>query len=114
MYALATATVSILRGTTENAWGDTVDDLDNSETVVASGIPVQLSVSQARSFDPSTQQIRVIFTAGCAIQSDIDVRPNDRLRDDDTGAVYTVEAVSPQAGPGFVGDQNLALRQVAP
>jgi hypothetical protein len=114
MYALATATVSILRGTTENAWGDVVDDLDNSETVVASGIPVQLAISQARPYDPSTQQIRVINTASCAIQSDIDVRTTDRLRDDVTGAVYSVESVTAQPGPGFVGDLNLALRQVAP
>ena len=111
MYALASTTCSILRGTTTNGWGDVIDDPD--ATVIASGVSVCLDVTNTNAFDPTTQQIRTIRSIHGAIQSDIDITANDRLRDDATGVIYIVESVTDTLGPGFVGDLEMVLKQVA-
>jgi hypothetical protein len=111
MYALASTTASILRGTTTNAWGDEVDD--PNAAVIATGVPVCLDVTNTNAFDPTTQQIRTIRSIHGSIQSDTDVRETDRLRDDASGVIYIVESVTDTLGPGFVGDLELVLKQVA-
>lgn len=111
MYALASHLVSILRGTTTNAWGDEIDD-PNGAQVVATGVPISLAVTNTTASDPTSQQIRVIRSITGAMQSDTDVRETDRLRDDATGAVYIVESVTQPLGPGFVGDLDLVLAKV--
>lgn len=111
MYALASALVSVLRGTTTNQWGDQVDD--PTATPVASGIPACIEVTNTSAFDPGTQQIRTIRTISGSIQSDTDVRETDRLRDDASGAVYIVESVTQRGGPGFTADLELVLKQVS-
>lgn len=110
MYALASTTCSILRGTTTNAWGDQIDD--PNPTVIATGVPVGLDVSNTQAFDPTTQQIRTIRTISGSIQSDIDITENDRLRDDTTGVIYIVESATYDLSPGFVADTELVLKQV--
>ena len=110
MYALASTTVSILRGTTTNQWGDQVDDPNAS--AVATGVPVDITVINTNAFDPTSQQIRTIRTISGAIQSDTDIKETDRLRDDATGVVYIVESVTQRMDPGFVGDLELVLKQV--
>lgn len=111
MYALASTTCSILRGTTTNEWGDVIDDPNGQ--VVATGVPVSLSITNTTASDPATQQIRTIRSLTGAIQSDTDIHETDRLRDDTTGVVYAVESVTTPLGPGFRGDLELVLRQVA-
>lgn len=111
MYALASNLVSILRGTTTNQWGDQIDDPNAAE--IAVGIPACIEVTNTNAFDPATQQIRTIRTISGSIQSDIDVRETDRLRDDTTGVVWIVEQVTQRGGPGFVGDLDLVLKQVS-
>lgn len=110
MYALASTTCSILRGTTTNAWGDQIDD--PNAAVVATGVPVALDVTNTQVFDPTTQQLRVIRSIRGAIQSDTDIRDTDRLRDDTSGIVYMIESVTDTLGPGYLGDLELVLKQV--
>lgn len=112
MYALASTTCSVIRGTTTNAWGDQVDDVINA-TVIATGVPVSLAVTNTNTSDPTTQQIRIVRSISGAIQSDTDIRETDRLRDDATGAIYIVESVTQPLGPGFTGDLDLVLKQVS-
>jgi hypothetical protein len=111
MYALASTTCSVLRGTTTNQWGDVVDDPNGS--TVATGIPVAITVTSTRPYDATTQQIRTIRTISGSIQSDTDIRETDRLRDDTTGVVYAVESVTQHMGPGFTADLELVLTQVS-
>ena len=111
MYGLASTTVSIYRGTTTNAYGDEVDDIDNA-VCVASGIPADLFVTVARPYDPTTQQIRVIQSVRGSIGSDTDLVESDQIVDDNTGFTYQVESVTQPMGPGFVGDLALELRRV--
>jgi len=111
LYAIASTTCSILRGTTTNQWGDVIDD--PNAAVIATGVSVALDVTNTQAFDPTTQQIRLIRSIRGAIQSDTDIRENDRLRDDTSGVVYMVESVTDTLGPGYVGDLELVLKQVA-
>lgn len=111
MYALASALVSILRGTTTNQWGDQTDD--PAASAIAVGVPACIEVTNTNAFDPTTQQIRTIRTISGSIQSDTDITETDRLRDDASGAIYIVESVTQRGGPGFTGDLELVLKQVA-
>lgn len=108
MYAVANARCSILRGTTLDAYGDEVD----AATVVASNVPALIEETNANFYDPSTQTPRVIRVVGCHLQSDTDVLPGDRLRDDTHGVIYMIESVTQPGGPGLVTDLELNLRRV--
>ncbi len=111
MYALASTTASIVRGTTTDQWGDEIDD--PNAAAVATNVPVCIEVTNTNAYDPTTQQIRTIRTISGAIQSDTDITESDRLRDDATGVIYIVEQVTQRMGPGFVGDLELVLKQVS-
>ena len=108
IYALASTTASILRGTTTQRFVASL-----SQVAIASGVPVDIAVTNTNAYDPTSQQIRTIRTISGSIQSDTDITESDRLRDDATGVVYIVEQVTQRMGPGFVGDLELVLKQVA-
>lgn len=110
MYALANCTVSILRGTSTNEYGDEVD----SDTVVASGIPASIVVRSKSSSDPSTQVSRVIQQVVGVVGSNVDIQDTDRLRDDTNGITYAIESVIQANGPGHTPDLQLDLQRVAP
>lgn len=111
MYALASTTATVLRGTTLNAYGDTIDDPTNA-VVVARGVPAQIIVTTARPYDPSSQTIRVIQTVEGRVQSDTDIVEGDQLVDESTNVTYSIESVTQDGGPGFVSDLELVLRRV--
>lgn len=111
MYALASNLVSVVRGTTLNAYGDTVDDPDNGQ-VVASAVPASITVTSTRAYDNTSQQIRQIQSIAGVVQSDTDIVESDQLVDDQTGVIYIVESVTQEGGPGFTSDLELVLRRV--
>jgi hypothetical protein len=86
MYAVATCRGSILRGTTENEFGD---DEDNN-TVAASGVLARIKSKGRRVFDSATQTARIVQVPMARMQSDTDIRPGDRFRDDTHGVTYAV------------------------
>ena len=109
MYGLANCSVSILRGTTTDTWGDTVDN----GTVAASGIPAFITVDSRSVTDPASQTPRVVQTIRGAVSSTVDIRDTDQLRDDTHGGVvYAVEAVTQPLAAGVTPDQELELRRV--
>lgn len=109
MYALASTLATIKRGTTVNAYGDVVD---TGATVVATGVPVHIVVTNARPYDPTSQTIRVIQTISGAIQSDTDIREEDQLVDEQTQVTYSIQSVTQAMGPGFTSDLELVLRRI--
>lgn len=109
MYALATCTVSILRGTSTNQFGDTVDN----GTVAASGIPASIIVRTKSVSDAGTQTPRVIQQVMGAIGSNVDIRDTDQLRDDTHGITYSIQSVIQPNGPGLTPDLQLELLRVA-
>jgi hypothetical protein len=107
MQAVATTKVSILRGTTTDAYGDEAD----VDTPVYTGIPASL-VEQSRRVttrdDPSP---RIVRYAVARVPADTDVTDQDRLLDERTGAKYIVDAVSGMDNPALRVDRRLDLRR---
>jgi hypothetical protein len=108
MYALATCSASVLRGTGTDDWGDVTDNA----TVAASGIPARIVVRNKTVFDPSTQTPRVVQVVVGAVGSEVDVVDTDQIRDDTRGVLYAVESVTQPNGPGITPDLALQLRRV--
>lgn len=109
MYATPTTTVSVLRGTTTDGFGDVVD----GTTVAASGIPFSLIERTRTVFVPAdnrVQQIAIITGRGPAT---MDVAAGDRLRDERTGLLYVIDNVSSQQNPAIMPDIRLDLRRAS-
>lgn len=107
MYALANTKVSILRGSGEDIYGDETD----ATTAVATGIPASLSETAQNVFDPSTGTRRVVRAYRARLPRGTDVDPSDRIKDDTTNDIYTINDVIRQTQPGFQGDLRLELER---
>ncbi|MBA5222225.1 hypothetical protein [Streptomyces griseoaurantiacus] len=106
MRALANTTISVLRGTTTDEFGDETDNA----SVAASGIPCSLVEQVRQAFTPESPTPRVVrYTIG-RVNADTDVREDDRVKDEYTGRVYIVQAVSQTGGLGMVNDLRLDLK----
>jgi hypothetical protein len=105
--AIATTTVSILRGTTTDAYGDEQD----TDTVIASGIPAALTEQTRRVTTRDDPTPRIIRSAVARVAAGTDVTDQDRLRDDRTGATYIIDAVSAFANPAITPDIRIDLRR---
>ncbi len=108
MYALATTTVSILRGTTTDDVGDEVDTGD----VYASGIIAALIEKNHTTWDRATQQRRTVRVITCTLPSGTDVTSEDRIRDEKTGYVYAITDVTQPYAVGIVPDLDLELKRI--
>lgn len=109
MYAIATCTVSVLRGTTvDPVYGDTAATM----TVIASGIPASIvEQPQTKVTTPGNATPRVTRVYDGIVGSNVDVTDRDRLKDERTGQIYVITSVSQQALPGIISDQSLELRR---
>lgn len=108
MYGLANCTISVLRGTATDVWGDTID----SGAIVNQAVPAFIVVKSRTVYDPSTQSPRVVQHIIGAVGSDIDIRDTDQIRDETHGVTYSVESVTQPLGAGITPDQTLELRRV--
>jgi hypothetical protein len=106
--AIATTRVSVLTGTSTDSWGDTVD----GSTVSASGIPASLIERTRTVTTPEEPTPRVIRYAVARLPSATTVGPEDRIRDDITGQIYAVTAVTQPATVGHRPDLRLDLKRV--
>lgn len=111
MYAIATCTVSVLRGTsTDPVYGDTTAAM----AVVASGIPASIIEDRnPRTTTPGNPTPRITRGYSGIVGSTVDVTDRDRLKDERTGAIYVIVSVSHQAAPGFTPDRTLELRRAS-
>jgi hypothetical protein len=107
MQAIATTRISILRGTTRDAWGDEQD----TDTPVASGIPASLTEQSRRVTTRDDPTPRIVRYAVARVAAGTDVTDQDRIRDERTGAIYSVDAVSSMANPAVTADLRLDLRR---
>lgn len=109
MYIIATCKASILRGSSTDTWGDTVDN----STVATSGVSASIRETSRVVRDTATQQPRVIRYVAGTMPSGTDVVDTDLVRDDTHGVLYTVEAVTQNRTPGFTPDLELQLKRVS-
>jgi hypothetical protein len=108
MYVVATCTASVLRGTTNDAYGDPEDNA----TVAASGITASIRETSRTVFDPNTQTPRVVRLIEGVMPAGTDVVDTDQVRDDTYGITYMVEAVTQERQPGFTPDLKLQLKRI--
>lgn len=105
----ATTTVAILRGTTENAYGD---DVDNA-TVAASGVVASIRERNRLATPPvDGRPQQVTFYVG-RVPDGTDVTISDRVKDETTGNVYTVASIGSAASSVRTNDLRLELRRVS-
>src|ERR1700722_7874582 len=97
---LANATLSVLRGTAVNDWGDRT----NVGTPLYTGIPAALVESSKRSFDRASQRFQTIRTITCMVPSWADILDTDTLLNEATGAAYMVEDITQQPSLGSPSD----------
>jgi len=107
MQAVATTRVSVLRGTTTDVYGDEQD----TDTVVASGIPCALTEQSRRVTTRDDPTPRIIRSTIGRVPAGTDITDQDRLRDEITGAVYIVDSTSKMANPTLAVDIRLDLRR---
>ena len=107
MQAIATTSVSILRGTTTDAYGDEKD----TDTPVHTGIPASLIEQSRRVTTRDDPTPRIVRYAVARVPANTDITDQDRVRDERTGAVYIVEATSSMANPAVTPDIRLDLRR---
>lgn len=107
MQAVANTKVDILRGTTTDAWGDEQD----TDTVVHSNVPASLTEQSRRVTTRDDPTPRIVRYAVARVPAGTDVTDQDRVRDQRTGAVYIVDAVSGMDNPALRVDRRLDLRR---
>jgi hypothetical protein len=109
VYAHATTTVSVLRGSSTDDFGDAVAD----DTVAASGIPASILEQRRNVFTPADNRVQqVLFYLG-RVPGDTDVQLLDRIRDETTGDTFHVDSVSRVGSPVQMNDLRLDLRKAS-
>lgn len=104
------AVIDLLRGTTTNWAGDTVDANDPFIT----GLPVTLVETGKTVQDPSSQTPRTIREVLCIVPEYAGVLNTDRIRDTATGDIYMVMSVTrPPTIIGAPTDRVLSLKRVS-
>lgn len=86
VIARANTTVSILRGTSTDSYGDEVDE----QTAVARNVLCALEESSRRTYLPAEQATRVVRSYSARLSPTASVQKGDRLRDERTGVVYVI------------------------
>jgi Mg-chelatase subunit ChlD len=107
MQAIATTRLTVLRGTTTDAYGDEQD----TDTPHATGIPASLTEQSRRVTTRDDPTPRIVRYAVARVTAGTDVQDQDRVRDERTGAIYIVDAVSSMANPAAAADLRLDLRR---
>jgi len=105
--AVATTTVSILRGTATDGYGDAVDD--NTGTPAATGVPASILEQNRRVFLPAEQAFRIVRTYAGRVGPEVDIRKDDRLLDEQTNIVYLVTDLSDPHASVMHPDYQLQL-----
>ncbi|MDH6448182.1 hypothetical protein M2155_000590 [Streptomyces sp. SAI-119] len=107
MQAIATTTLAILRGTDSDEFGDERD----TDTPIATGVPASLIEQSRRVTTRDDPTPRIVRYTVARVPARTDVLDQDRVRDERTGAIYIVDAVSGMANPVFEVDRRLDLRR---
>lgn len=107
MLARATTTISVLRGTSTDGYGDDID----TDTPFATGIPASLVEQTRRVTTRDDATPRIVRYAVGRVTAGTDITDQDRLRDEQTGAVYIVDAVSAMNSAAAAADLRLDLRR---
>lgn len=106
--ARANTRVTILRGTSTDAFGDPVDTLTEVRTGVTASIMEQRK-TVTNPVDGMPRQVR--FTTG-RLPAGTDLRNGDRIKDEKTGVIYMFDASSQVENAIRTNDLRIDLRRV--
>ena len=105
----ANTTATILRGTGQNQFGDTID----AQLPVMTGLPVTLLETGRNVQDPSTPTPRTIREITCIVPQYAGVIDTDRIMDESTGDTYIIISVTtPGTIIGAPVDTLCALKRI--
>jgi hypothetical protein len=103
---LATTTISVLRGTKTNRFGDRT----NVGVPIYTGIPAALIETGKQVFDRATARPQTIRTTKAVVDEWVDILTSDTIKDERTGDYFIVEDVMRQPTLGPPPDKILTLR----
>jgi hypothetical protein len=103
---LQNTTVSVLRGTEVNAYGDRT----NVGQPVHTCIPAAIVESSKQVFDRASMRFQTIRTSSCVVPDWADILDTDTLIDETSGNAYMIESVTLQPTLGIPPDKLLVLR----
>lgn len=105
---LATTTISIMRGTVTGPYDD---DLD-SDQIVASKIPASILERPVTGARPASGRRDTQRTYALRVWRPVDIRQDDRVKDERTGEVYAVTTAAPSTNPVGLGSTRADLQRV--
>lgn len=108
MSFLATTTISVLRGTVTDRYGDEAD----SDAVVATRIPASILEKPASGGRPASGRKDTPRGYFLRVWKPVDIRQNDRVKDERTGLTYAVLTEAPSTNPVGLGSTRLDLQRV--
>lgn len=108
MKARANTRVSILRGTSTDGFGDTVDGL----TAVTTGVNASLIEQSQTVRRRDEREPRTIRSTRCRLPAGTDIRRGDRIKDESTGVIYVFDEQVDPGNPVRRTDIRLDLRRV--
>ncbi|MFE3031576.1 hypothetical protein ACFXKY_07995 [Streptomyces canus] len=109
MQAVANTSISILRGTETDGFGDERD----TNTPIATKIPASLVEQTRRVSGRENPTPRIVRYAVARVPARTDITEDDRVLDERTGTKYIVEAVSGMANPAIEVDRRVDLRHTS-
>lgn len=108
MSFIATTTVTIMRGTAENDYGDEID----TDEPVATGVRASILEQPVTGGRPSSGRKDTPRTYAMRVWRGVDLRQDDRIRDERTGSVYYVTSLNPSTNPVGLGSTRAVLQRV--
>jgi hypothetical protein len=103
-----TTTVSVLRGTTTDGYGDETD----AGTVVVAGVAAAIQERFRTVYGRGSDQDRIVRYSACRVPFGTDVRDDDRIRDDATSVVYAIDELHSNTSPVHPADVVMRLRRI--
>ncbi|MEU8920300.1 hypothetical protein AB0D10_05090 [Kitasatospora sp. NPDC048545] len=90
-------TITIMRGTAINGYGDATD----VGVPLYTGVPAALAETEQVAFDSASQRQQIIRSITCTVPNWADVRTTDTIRDETTGRYFMIENISERPGIGY-------------
>jgi hypothetical protein len=106
---IATTWVTVLRGTSTDLFGDQIDLSSEAGGDTRTRIPASLIEGSRTIKTPNSPTPRIVRYATARLAPGTDITVDDRLRDENTGRIYAVTAVTQPAAIGFTPPLRLDL-----
>lgn len=108
MYARATTTITVYRGSTTDDWGDVKD----TPTPVMTGVRASILEQKIYATGEITTQPHNYRWARLRVTKGIDVRTNDRVLDEKTGITWLITNISNYQNPVKGQDVRIDLQHM--